>query len=281
MVSLAVCFLHSINRLIPKPTRRYLHYYNIPLPQVLHRQLDSSFLEQFEEIFVIGDIHGCFDELVTLLDEANIVGDNVLKLFVGDLVNKGPKSIEVLDLVRNSKSMLAVRGNHDEVVLKEYFNAQKSDYQLKEKNLWIKNLSDENARFLTELPYTISLPSLNAIIVHAGLVPGVPLEINDPTNMVRMRNIIMTDYFWEEGLIASENPSKGEPWAQLWGGPEHVYFGHDAKRMLQKHFRATGLDTGCVYGNWLTGVFISGPRKGKFVEVHAKESYSKPRSKVD
>ncbi|GFT13027.1 hypothetical protein TNCV_431481 [Trichonephila clavipes] len=281
MVSLVVCFLHSISRLIPSPIRRYFHYSYIPLPQVLHRELDSSFLEQFEEILVIGDVHGCYDELKMLLEKANVTGNNILKLFVGDLVNKGPKNQEVLNLLRESESMLSVRGNHDEVVLKEYLNSKKSDYQLKEKNLWIKDLSEENVKYLMELPYTIKLPSLNSIIVHAGLVPGVPLEIQDLAYLVRMRNLGMTDYFWEKGIVAYENPCKGEPWAQLWGGPEHVYFGHDAKRMLQRHFRATGLDTGCVYGNWLTAVFISGPRKGQFVEVKALEAYSKKKSNED
>ncbi|GIX78916.1 metallophos domain-containing protein [Caerostris darwini] len=281
MVSLVVCVLNAINRLIPKPTRRYFHNYNIPFPQVMHKHLDSSFIEQFEEILVIGDVHGCCDELEALLEKANAAGDNVLKLLVGDLVNKGPKNSEVLNLVRQSKSILSVRGNHDEVVLKEYFDSKNSDYRLKEKNLWIKDLSNENINYLTELPYTISLPTLNCIIVHAGLVPGVPVEINEPMHLVRMRNIIMTDYFWEEGLLPIEDTNKGEPWSELWGGPQHVYFGHDARRMLQKRRFATGLDTGCVYGNSLTGVFISGCRKGEFIQVKAKEAYSKKKSKKD
>lgn len=272
MVSLALCILSSINKILP--FRYYTHSLNLPYPQCIHQCLDSTFLDSFEEVFVIGDIHGCYDELVTLLKNADVQKNSTLKLFVGDLVNKGPKNQEVLDLLRTSSSMLSVRGNHDEIVLKEYISHKDGGYTLKPQNLWIKDLSSENIEYLKELPYTISIPSLNTIIVHAGLIPGVQLPDNKSDDMVNMRNIVETDVFWEGGLRGSKF-DEGEPWASLWRGPNHVYFGHDAKRKLQLYPFATGLDTGCVYGNWLTGVFISGPRKGSFVKVKALKVHQK------
>lgn len=277
MASLAICLLSSINKIIQKPFSYYSHALDLPFPKDLHKSIDSSFLENYKEVLVIGDIHGCYDELVKLLKTADAEKDSTLKLFVGDLVNKGPKNSEVLNLIRTSASMLAVRGNHDEVVLKEYMSSRRTDYNLKPQNTWIKDLSAENIAYLTELPYTISLPSLNAIIVHAGLIPGMPLENNSPYHMVHMRNIVETDVFWEGGFQATTSTSKGEPWASLWNGPQHIYFGHDAKRKLQTYPYATGLDTGCVYGNCLTALFISGPRKGTYVKVEAAKIYSQPK----
>ena len=61
-----------------------------------------------------------------------------------------------------------------------------------------------------------------------------------------------------EGYMESD---RGVQWGSLWPGPEHVYFGHAARYGLQKHPFATGLDTGCVKGRKLTGMFITGDKE--------------------
>lgn len=91
----------------------------------------------------------------------------ILKLFVGDLVNKGPKSKQVIEYFMNNgkEDMLAVRGNHDERIIQEYMKYIKNkEHNLYAEQLWIKELDSEHIDFLISLPYTISLPKLNSVI---------------------------------------------------------------------------------------------------------------------
>ena len=64
---------------------------------------------------VVGDIHGCFDELTDLLDVIKLKSDDRL-IAVGDLITKGPKSREVLDLFISSARFSAVVGNRDRII---------------------------------------------------------------------------------------------------------------------------------------------------------------------
>jgi len=73
---------------------------------------------------------------------------------------------------------------------------------------------------------------------------------------------------------------RGEPWASQWQGAEHIFFGHDARRKLQLYPKATGLDTGCLYGFELTGVYMdevmSQPLHPKTYTVSAFRTYKQP-----
>lgn len=159
-------------------------------------------------------------------------------------------------------------------------------------NVYVTFRDDIN--WLTELPYTISIPSRAMLVVHAGVIPYLPLHQQTRCNMVTIRNIITTNSNVDcahradtpiagidtsnsiiaaniAGLIGTAKNTDGEPWAKVWNdfatasvqaqadmidssdahvinALPHVYFGHDAKRGLQLYEYATGLDTGCVYG---------------------------------
>ena len=176
------------------------------------------------------------------------------------------------ETVREIRTMdsYAVRGNHDEAVVKQHLNKRHDpDYVLPERYKWVKELDQQDIEYLQELPYTIHIPSKKIIIVHAGIVPGIPIDEQDFTDFITMRNLYKED----SKFVASESRLKGDPWASIWPGPEHVYFGHDAVRKLQQYEFATGLDTGCLYGFKLTGIFID---SNKIIQVNAKQVYREP-----
>ena len=247
--------------------------FNTYPPPVPHLVLSADEV-QSKEVLVIGDVHGCYDELVELLDIAGVTNNpNAMVIFVGDLVNKGPKCKEVLDLVCNIGAY-SVRGNHDHRCVNKMIKLREDPtFKLEKKYTWIKDIDDSYIKFFKQLPYTISIPSLNAIIVHGGLVPGVALNEQRPLDMMTMRNVatcideITGDILYDR--VVQDN--KGQSWASFWRGPEHVYYGHDAARGLVLSPHATGLDTKCVYGHCLTGIFLTG--KKQIVQVKAKRVY--------
>ena len=80
--------------------------------------------------YVIGDVQGCFDELMLLLDKINFDSNNDELIFAGDLINRGPKSLEVLEFcLDNNKSIEVVLGNHD-IYLLYLIHQNKKNYQL-------------------------------------------------------------------------------------------------------------------------------------------------------
>jgi hypothetical protein len=70
-----------------------------------------------KNLIFIGDVHGAFEELLELIDKINYDPLKDHLIFVGDLVAKGPKSIEVVRLIRSLEAS-CVRGNHDDKVLR-------------------------------------------------------------------------------------------------------------------------------------------------------------------
>lgn len=227
--------------------------------------------QQERRLMIVGDVHGCSDELRQLIREHGDEKD--LIIFVGDMTNKGPKSVEVVQLARQLNA-LAVIGNHELSSLRGY-HERNANPTCANNYEWTDELLAEDISYLSRLPYTISIPKHNAVVVHAGLVLGVSLSQQKPRDMVAMRNVKQReDGSWE----AFEQTTQGEAWAKAWKGPQHVYFGHDAKRRLQQEEFATGLDSGCLYGGDLTAVLIRPDGKKKLVSVRSHGSYHRPPS---
>jgi predicted phosphodiesterase len=212
----------------------------------------------------IGDVHGCLYELEDLLDAcAYTSGDRVV--LAGDLVAKGPQSLGVLKLVREH-GLLGVRGNHDNAVLRwrDAVLAHITPERATQHWLLARQLSPEDWAVLLGLPLFQRVPEHQAVVVHGGVVPGVAIEQQEPDMLMNMRTV-------RPDGTGSRRPDDGVLWGTRWPGPELVVFGHHAMAGLQRHPRAIGLDTGCVYGGRLTAYTLP---EDRLTSVPARAVYA-------
>jgi hypothetical protein len=208
---------------------------------------------------VVGDIHGCYDELVELVDQANL-GPKDRIVSVGDLITKGPKNREVLDLFIKDERFLAVIGNHD-LALRRRWNGEdiKLKSAQKKTHKELKSDKEKYARFLNTLPFIMDLGT--HMVVHAGLRPNIPLYSQTTDDLTRLRT-----------LGPDAESREGTPWYDVYNGEKIVLFGHWPAAEPRRAPKAIGLDTGCVYGYRLTAYIIE---TDEFLSVKAKRTYDK------
>ncbi|KAK8042144.1 Metallo-dependent phosphatase [Apiospora rasikravindrae] len=164
-------------------------------------------------LIIIGDVHGQLKELKTLLQKAEYSaerGDHVI--FTGDMINKGPDSAGVVALAMEMGAS-GVRGNHEEKVLRALLNEEGAttesssapEHQKREAEASKSEdvalatgrlLSPEQREWIAKLPVILRLGKIadqesgEWVVVHAGLVPGVPLEDQDETAVMNMRTFM-------------------------------------------------------------------------------------------
>ncbi|HYG08667.1 MAG TPA: metallophosphoesterase [Pyrinomonadaceae bacterium] len=213
---------------------------------------------------VLGDIHGCYDELVALLDKVQAGAlDRIIA--VGDLIVKGERNREVLDLFMSDARFSSVLGNHDRAILRYWRGKKKKlNEQQHACRLELESGRERYEAYLASLPLTLDLGA--HLIVHAGLRPGVALEDQSAKDLTELRTL--------EGKPSSP---KGTPWYEVYDGAQTVLFGHWPAPAVRRGARALGLDTGCVYGYELTAYIIE---TGEFVQVKAARAYDDPGKRL-
>ena len=200
-----------------------------------------------EELFIVGDVQGCHQELQDLLAAARFDPAAHELAFVGDLHQ--PRARLGRRLARRARaSAHVVVGNHEDALLSGFASDTMSRVR--------QQLGDEldaTVAWIRTWPMYLRFDGL--IVVHAGIAPGKRPEECTRAELTRIRNV------------------DGEPWFDRWLGPETVVFGHWAKMGKVDRPLAKGLDTGCVYGGKLTGIFW--PSR-QWVSVPARKMWFDP-----
>jgi len=252
--------------------------------------------------FIVGNVHGCSRELEALLDRAVFTsGDHLV--FVGDIIARGPDSLGVLDIARCTGATL-VRGNHEQRLLdwkdsldKNAPRADRSAAGTDRKHRIARNVEDLNrdhetlGRALRPVDWTllkasrlfVDLPEHGIRVVHAGVVPGVALADQTPDTFLRIRSVRIPMHF--TSMHRSHENTRASSRSTLWGavytGPPHIVFGHNAAPGLQLHPWATGLDTGCVYGQQLTALVLEqGEQVPRSIAMRRRLLITEPAQRV-
>jgi hypothetical protein len=221
---------------------------------------------------IVGDVHGCSHELAQILGTIGWTRrDRVF--FVGDLLSKGPDPEGVLELLRTTGGR-AVRGNHENALLvwKAARTRSGKHKHLGESNRRVVDiLRDKDWKLLRSLPLFLNLPDHGVRIVHAGVIPGVPIEDQPVEALVKMRYLGKNNE-----PIEVDGHTR---WTERYIGPPHIVFGHDAILGLQIHRWATGLDTGAVYGGQLTAMVLEPGQEVPPAQARRSVLFSVPASR--
>ena len=166
--------------------------------------------------YVVGDIQGCLDPLLRLLDRVNFEPATDRLLAVGDLVNRGPKSLETLRFCKGlGNSFSSVLGNHDLHLLAISHKVRPASSKDTLNSIFNASDSHELLEWLQQLPLLISLGDYT--LVHAGIPPN--WSIQTAANMAREVEAILqseraADYFH------SMYGNQPDSWSDELEGPE-------------------------------------------------------------
>jgi bis(5'-nucleosyl)-tetraphosphatase (symmetrical) len=220
------------------------------------------------QVLFVGDIQGCAEDLARLLEHAGFNASRHRLVPLGDTINRGPDAPGVLRLLREVGASPIV-GNHERALLTldgmrdlpQWAQGGASAYhQLRKDHSW-----DEATAWIRQWPLIARGPGWMA--VHAGLHPQKVPERTDPEFLTTVR------WCTAEGAVPAKGAGNGldapqgfSPWHVFYTGQDMVFFGHWARQglLLREHLR--GLDTGCVYGRQLTGVWWP---EDRLVQVNA------------
>ncbi|KAF9907127.1 hypothetical protein EC991_011267 [Linnemannia zychae] len=221
---------------------------------------------------VVGDVHGSLAGLNAFLKQIKFDASQDEIIFAGDMVAKGPQSLQVIDKAIELQAR-CVRGNHDDKVLRwrGYLDSLAKNKKLpipsdleenSEHHEIAKKMTKAQYKYLVSCPLILTIPKelsarkIPIHVVHAGIDPSDNLSKQLPWVLVNVRNIL------KDGT-PSRKKKKGEGWAQQFndfhskrvkqGEPDFLLiYGHDAGRSLNVKTWSVGLDTGCVYGRKLS-----------------------------
>lgn len=237
------------------------------------------------KVDIIGDIHGCYKELCHLLNELGYVnrGETYFHplerklIFLGDLTDRGPASLKVINLVYHlvmeHEQAIYVPGNHCNKLYRYFLgNNVKIQHGLETTVQEYTSLNHRDQAHIKRkfmslyetAPLYLQLQHLNLIVAHAGIKEEY---IGREDSQVKT--------FVLYGDITGESDHKGRPirrdWAQDYDGDRLIVYGHTPVLEPRQVNNTINIDTGCVFGNTLTAIRLP---ENELYSVPSKQPFS-------
>ena len=200
-----------------------------------------------DRLIAIGDIHGCIHTLKALLKEISYDSSTDTLVFLGDYIDRGDYSYEVVSLLRKLQNqvgkdkVICLRGNHEQMAIDAYDNCDCGQWYcnggMMTNSSFEQNGEDMSSavRWFKTLPHVYETPKI--IFCHAGL--SKPL----------LKDNTAEDFLWGRKWIKTATQAR----------EKQVVFGHTPNRAGFAYVVDTGdicIDTACVYGGALCALVI-------------------------
>jgi protein phosphatase len=264
---------------------RHVHVFQAPEEisdlQIVRQPLWNNLRNEHGPFDIIGDVHGCYDELSSLMQQLGylIQGDDVKPpdgrkaVFVGDLVDRGPKIPQVLRLVMRMKQAgtgICVPGNHDMKLLRKLRGKEVTiTHGLADSLAQLENeppeFKGQVAEFIDGLVSHYVLDDGKLVVAHAGM-----------KEEMQGRGSGAVRSFALFGETTGETDEFGLPvrynWAADYRGKAMVVYGHTPVAQPEWLNHTINIDTGCVFGGKLSALRY--PEKELFSVPALKQYYA-------
>lgn len=202
--------------------------------------------------YLIGDIHGYYNKLSALFDKIKKhITDNDTIIFLGDYIDRGHHSFEVIDFLidlQKRYNTIYLRGNHESMFLNYLqghdvslfmYNGGQATIDSYIENMGSLRLPEDHKTFFNSLKLYHETDDF--IALHAGLRPGIPVELQSSYDMIWIREeFFLKQYRWPKLVVFGHTTT-----VNITGLPIYEIYNDEHRNII-------GIDTGAAYGGPLT-----------------------------
>lgn len=220
----------------------------------IYEKVDGA---NWRNIWVVGDLHGCYTNLMNRLDAVGFDPAQDLLISVGDLIDRGTESVECLDLI-NQPWFLAVRGNHEQMMIDGLADNGNVNHWMANGGGWFFYLDYEQEVLAKALLYKVAeLPLI--IEVTKGRKKFVICHADYPSNEYEFgKPVDHEQVIWSRERVSVSMDGLVQDIA----GADLFIFGHTPARNPMRFANQLYIDTGAVFCGNLTLHQIQGESNG-------------------